>query len=139
MFYTCVYELEGIWGPCGFVATTRDEVVEVAKSMAQLALDQMDDAVSTYEWYDLNGNAADPRALLNSNDVDELVGIVAQISDSMKGSREGYIDLSEFKDIFELIESHKVDSWCSPELRDQIASVRQAYFGLMHDLNEAWE
>ena len=106
--------------------------------MAQVALDQMGDDVSFYDWFDLSEHDADPRELLESDDVDQVIGIIVTISENMNARREGYIHLSEFNDIFELIEKYKVNSWCSPRLRDQIATVQMAYFGLIQDLSDEW-
>src|SRR5664279_3609538 len=123
MLYTVFYQLDGIVGPSGYVAKSQEEIVELARPMAQLALDQMDDYATSCEWYDTNGVDADPRELLESDDIDEVIEIIAQISDTMKPRKGGFIDIAEFNDIIELIEKHNVVSWCSPKLRDQVASV----------------
>jgi hypothetical protein len=109
-----------------------------AKSMAETALDQMDDAVSVVEWYDLDGNETDPRKLLQSNDLDEVANIISQISDAMKSQRAGYLDLWEYGDVFRLIEEHEVTTWCSEALKDQIAQVQKVYFALVRNLSDEW-
>ncbi len=138
MLYTCYFEIDGIVGPSGYVSDSRDEIVEAAKGMGEIALDQMDDATSTYEWYDLSGNAADPRTLLDSDDSDEVLNVVAQISDTLKPRGDGFIDVAEFNDIFELLEWHRVSSWCSAELRDQIKALGTARAEVLHRLSDEW-
>ena len=103
MLYAVTYHIEGICGPGGSVDTSRDEILWFAKSMAEITLDQMDDAVSVVEWFDLDGNETDPRKLLQSNDLDEVANIISQISDAMMSQRAGYLDLWKYSDIFQLI------------------------------------
>jgi hypothetical protein len=138
MLYAVTYQIEGICGPGGSVDTSRDEIMRFAKSMAEIALHQMDDAVSVVEWYDLDGNETDPRKLLQSNDLDEVANIISQISDAMKSQRAGYLDLWEYGDIFRLIEEHEVTTWCSEALKDQIAQVQKVYFALVRNLSDEW-
>lgn len=138
MLYVVTYEIEGICGPGGSVNTSRDEIIRFAKSMAEIALDQMGDDVSFGEWFDLDGNETDPQKLLQSNDLDEVTNIISQISDAMKSQRAGYLDLWEYSDVFQLIEEHEVIAWCSAALKDQITQVRKAYFALVRDLSDEW-
>ncbi len=139
MLYVVTYNIEGIYGPGGYVDTSRDEVIRFAKSLAELALDQMDDAVSIHEWFDVNGNEEQPRHLLRSNKVEEVKHIIEQISDTMKSEDLGYVDFWEYGDIFKLIEDQQFTSWCSESLKDQITQVKKAYFALVNHLADEWE
>lgn len=138
MLYAVIYEIEGITLPSGYVNTSRDEVIRVAKSIAEMALDQMGDAISLYDWYDSDGNEAEPFKLLQSANLEEVKNIVIQISDDMKGERSGYIDFLEYSDIFELIKEQEVTSWCSASLKEEITQVKKAYFALVHHLSDDW-
>ena len=138
MLYAVTYNIESSYGPGGYVDTSRDEVIKVAKSMAEVALDQMDDGVSFHEWFDLDGNEEEPRNLLQSDILEEVKNIIEQIGDAMKGGKDGYIDFWEYSDIFELIKEQEVTSWCSESLKDQIAQVKKAYCALVNHLSDEW-
>lgn len=138
MLYAITFEINSIFSPGGSVKTTRAEIIGFAKSMAKLALDQLGDAVSFVEWFDLNGEETSPHKSLQSGDIDEIENIIGQISDTMQVHNLGYIGLWEYEDIFHLIEDQDVISWCSTSLKDRIATARKAYFGLVHELANEW-
>jgi hypothetical protein len=99
-------------------------VLALAADIAALALDQMGDAVGLSDWYDLDGNEADPRKLLLTPNADELVNAIEQISDHMKGDKSGYIDLWKYSDVFALIEEQSVEDWSSKRLKNTILECR---------------
>lgn len=103
MIFAVTYNIESSTGPGGYIDTSRDEVIKFAKSMAEVALDDMDDLVSSSEWFDLDENEREPRNLLQSNNLEEVKNIIEQIGDVMKVKGFGYIDFWEYGDIFELI------------------------------------
>ncbi len=138
MLYAVTYKLEGIFGPGGYADTTLDGVIKVAKSMAEIVLDQMDDGVYLHEWFGLDGNENEPRNLLQSDSLEELKNIIQQIGNAMNEGKDGYIDFWEYSDIFELIKEQEVTSWCSESLKDRIARVKKAYFALVNHLSDEW-
>lgn len=139
MLYAVTYEISGIVGPAGFIDTDRDEVVRFAKSIAEVSLDCLGDRVTVHEWYDLEGEEVrDLRSLLKSGDEKEVLDIIGQISDHMKGQKEGNIDIWEYKDIFELVDEHNVMSWCSKSLNKEIARIRKEYFSLIREISDEW-
>lgn len=136
MIYAMTYEIEGICG--GSVNTSQMEIINFAKSMAETALDQLDDAISLGEWFDLSGNETEPMKSLLSGDIDEIQDMIGQISDRLKAKKMGFIDLWEYQDIFQLIEYHDVTSWCSKSLKDHIATARKANCGLVQEFANEW-
>jgi len=138
MLYAVTYEIEAVWGPGGFVATTREDVVGVAKSIAEIALDQLDDAVNAIDWFDLEGNDADARVLLQSEHIEELVNVISQISEEIMIDESGYICLWEYSDLFELVDGHNVKSWCTESLKMEITRVRKEYFSLVDKISDEW-
>ena len=138
MLHAVTFKIEGICGPAGYVDTSRDKVIRHAKSIAEVALDQMGDGVSFHEWFDLEGNEAEPFNLLQSADLIEVENIVVQISDAMKGEGSGCIDVHEYSDLFQLIEDQNFDSWCSASLKDRITEVKRAYFSLIQAISDEW-
>jgi hypothetical protein len=138
MLYAVTYEIKGISGPAGSLDTNRGEIIEFAKSMAEVALDQMGDDIFSYDWYDLEENEADPRKLLRSSDINQVANAISQVSEFMKTEQLGYIDFWEYGDIFQLIEEQEVRSWCSISLQNQIELVKKAYFALVRGISDEW-
>jgi hypothetical protein len=138
MIYALTFEFKGFVDPGGSASSSQDEIIKYARSMAEIALDHFEDALSFDEWCDLNQDPVDPRELLKSDDPDELKNIISQISDALKADRHGYIDLWEYNDLFELIKDHEVPSWCDEPLKSEIATVRKDYFTLMHHISDEW-
>ena len=138
MIYAVTYEIVGITGQEGAVDVSRERILEFAKNMAQVALDHLGDSVNFVDWYDLNGDEIETNALLTSADADELTDSISQISDELKCQREGWIDLWEYSDLFELVKEHYVEEWCSQQMKQRIADVRREYYGLVYDLSEEW-
>jgi hypothetical protein len=138
MLYAVTYELEGIQGPGGYVSRSRSEVLGFAKGIAEVVLDQLGDAVSIEEWYDLNGEEANPRILLQSDDPDQVTDVISQISDAMKAERSGYLDLKEYTNLFELADAEGVESWCSSTLRARLHELRKGYWAVVDELSAEW-
>ena len=138
MLYAVTYELVGISGPGGSVARSEEEVVRFAQSLAEVALDQLGDAVPFADWYDLEGNDAKPRALLLSSDMEEVRNVITQISDQMKAQGQGYIDFWEYSDIFELVCDQQVELWCTSSLKKRIAEIRKEYYSIVHEISDEW-
>ncbi|PKL41996.1 MAG: hypothetical protein CVV41_16225 [Candidatus Riflebacteria bacterium HGW-Riflebacteria-1] len=138
MIYAMTYEINGICGPAGLLDQAREKVIQFAASMARIALDQLGDAVGLIEWQNLSGEEVDPRKQLESQDIEEVVNILEQRSDCLKEQSAGYIDLWEYSNVFDLIAEQGVESWCSSELKDQIAVARKAYFAVVNDIANEW-
>lgn len=139
MLYVLTYDITSITGQNGYVSKSRQEVIQLAVSMAEIALDHLDDAVNFVEWTDLSGTEADPRKLLRSVDSDEVVNVLEQISEKLMLEDKGHINLHEHHDLFELMEAHDLASWCTPELVIQIKEVRKGYLSAIDVLNGEWE
>ena len=138
MIYAISYELSGISGPSGIVDISKDEVITFAKSTAESALDQLGEWVLVSEWFNLDGEKANPRTVLESGNQEEILNIIVQISYEMKQKKKGYIDYWEYQDIFELIKEHDVMSWCSKPLNNKIIKAKKEYHSVIQSISEEW-
>lgn len=138
MIYSLHFSLDGVFGPGGAINERRGELVAQAVDIARAAVDVLGDWVADAEWFDASGNESDVLSIFDTEDEDELIAAVAQISDAMKAQRIGFIDLAEHDDLFALIDHHSMVEWVSKAMRDRILKVKRAYRALEGDLSDEW-
>lgn len=138
MLYVITYEIGDVTGPGGCVSTSRQEVLELAVAMAELGLNELDDLVNVTEWLNLSGDEDEPRKLLKATDPDEVANAVQQIGDKLQLEKMGHINLFEHHHLFEVVQVHDVESWCSAELKAKIQAARGSYSSAIRALADEW-
>src|SRR5262245_37459833 len=119
MIHSLHFLLDGVAGPGGAIDERRGELVAFAVDLARTAVGMLGDWVNDADWFDASGEQSDIHALLASEDEGELVDVVSQVSDAMKGQGMGFIDLEQHDDLFALIDCHYMVEWVSPAVRDR--------------------
>lgn len=138
MMISLHFNIEGISGPGGYVADSLGEILPLAASLSETALDQMDDLVNVLEWFDLSGAEANPRQLLHSEDQGQVEDVISQISDTMKSHGFGWIDLQSHSDFFSLIAYHNALDWVTDDFKERYLTLQSEYLALVKDFSDQW-
>jgi hypothetical protein len=138
MIYSLYFCINGVTGPGGYANESLSEVISFARPIVETALDQLDDLVNEWEWFDPSGEEANPYELLHSDDTDQFQDILSQISDLMKAKGYGWIDIQTHDDLFYLANHHDVVTWAPEPFKHRLKELRKAYLSLVEDLSNEW-
>ena len=138
MIYCVVYENQGVSGPCGNIFLSREEAVVFAKDIAKSMFEKFGDPGAMCEWVNSGGDKIDPFNLQAATEVEEMECFIEQVSDVMKTECEGFVDIFEYEDFFQLCQNQNVEQWCSDKLKEKIRTIRKEYFGLIDQVSCEW-
>lgn len=126
-------------GPGGDVSHSESNIIEQAIAHAEMLLEGYWEYVSTDAWEDSQGNEVNPYDTLKSDNTTEAINMIGEINERLKVNSLGCVELSEFNNIIELIEYHKVYSWGSESLRERIESLYEECTSVLGDISDEWE
>ena len=138
MIYSLSFDIEGVYGPGGYAGESLPEVIGFATPLAVVALDHLGDGVSEMGWFNVAGEEANPRELLEQDEPRQVAHVVSQISDALKCRDMGHIDISTHETLLDLVEDQDVLSWCSGTLRNRIELLKIEQASLLTALVSEW-
>jgi len=147
MLHSVIFNLEGVFGPCGDVSSNRSEILDQAVTFARVAADSLGDQLSALDEElesiaENNDGGVDPsrsvRDLLDSAHSEDRERAVSMISDLLKSQSMGYLDLASHDDLFTLVEDHDLMSWVSPALKARIELARKQNAQLVQEISTEW-
>jgi hypothetical protein len=138
MLYSLHFSIDGIIGPGGEIRERQEELIGQAVVLAKTAVDLLGDWVHDADWFDASGEPSDVLSIFDTEDDDELIAAVGQISDAMKSQRLGFIDFHAHDDLFALIDYHSMLEWISPSMRARILEAKRICNALKADLSFEW-
>ena len=105
-----LYDATAIYSAGGYIFSSKKEALKHALD----AMDVMRQPLGDWElleWHNSAGVQADPRALFQSENEDDVRCLLEQINDQAFIAKNGYIRFTEYQDFFDLVEKERIEEW----------------------------